>query len=193
MTKETETKQIKKTAPKKTAPKKAKEVEVVEEVVEVVEKPVRATRKQIDANALIPCRSTTHGGLTYISKRTGERVVWDDYDDVQDITMGELKNLYASSPAFINDVMFVIDDEEAVEALNLTRLYDTIFDIGNLEDFFDKEYNELESLLEKLPKGLKKTVASKAGEMVKNGTLDSRAKIKLVEEKLKVDLQILAD
>lgn len=190
MTKEVEKKETKKTAPKKVAPKGTVEVEAVEEVVE---KPARATRKQIDTNALIPCRSTTHGGLTYISKRTAERVVWDDYSDVQDITMGELKNLYASSPAFINDVMFVIDDEEAVEALNLTKLYDTIFDIGNLEDFFDKEYNELETLLEKLPKGLKKTVASKAGEMVKDGTLDSRAKIKLVEEKLKVDLQILAE
>lgn len=191
MTKETEAKQTKKTVAKKTAPKKVSEPVV--EKVEEVKAPERAKRAQIDPNALVPCRSTTHGELIYISKRSGERIIWEDYDDVQDITMGELKNLHASSPSFINDVLFVIDDEEVVDALKLTKLYETIFDIGNLEDFFDKEYNELEKLLEKLPKGLQKTVASKAGEMVRNDKLDSRAKIKLIEEKLKVDLQILAD
>lgn len=187
----TESKQTKKATTKKATPKKVNEPAV--EKVEEVKTPERAKRVQIEPNELIPCRSTTHGELIYISKRSGERVIWDDYGDVQDITMGELKNLYASSPSFINDVLFVIDDEQAVDALKLTKLYETIFDIGNLEDFFNKDYDELEKMLEKLPKGLKKTVASKAGEMVKDGSLDSRAKIKLVEEKLKVDLQILAD
>lgn len=153
----------------------------------------RAKRVEIDSNELIPCRSTTHGNLIYISTRTGERIFWYDYGDVQDITMGELKNLHSSYPSFINDVLFVIDDEDAIEYLGLSKLYDTIFDIGNLDTFFDKEYRELEDTLSKLPKGLKDSVSTKAREMIKEGTLDSRSKIKLIEEKLQIELLLFED
>lgn len=195
MTKEIEDKKAtKKTPVKKVAPKKTEEVEVVVVEEEKVEKkPVRAKRVEIDMNELIPCRSTTHGNLIYISKRTGERFFWNDYGDVQDIPFGELRNLNSTYPAFIKDVLFVIDDEEAVEALGMAKLYEGIFDIEDIETLFDKEYRDLEETLEKLPKGLKDSAATKARELMKSGKLDSRSKIKLIEEKLKIELLLLED
>lgn len=178
---------------RKTPVRKKVEAQEVEVKKEEVKQPVRTKRTQIDANELIPCRSTTHGELIYISKRTGERIVWDDFGNVQDITMGELKNLYSSSPKFITDVLFVIDDEEAVEALNLTKLYNGLFDLTNIEDFFDNSATQMSNLLDKMPLGLRQAIASKAGEKVKNGTLDSRNKIKVLQDKLKIDLLILEE
>lgn len=196
MTKETKkTTPVKKTTPAKKAVKKVEtpKVETVKKEAPATKAPARAKRIEIDHNELIPCRSTTHGGLTYISKRTGERIFWEDYGAVQDITMGELRNLYASSPSFITNVRFVIDDEEAVEALGLVKLYEDIFDIGDLDDFFNKDYRELEEILPKLPKGLKDSVATKARAKIADKTLDSRSKIKLIEEKLQIELLLLED
>lgn len=187
MSKEQEIKKA--TVTKKTVKRKTETKKV--DAKEVDKKPtIRAKRVEIDQNALIPCRSTTHGNLIYISRRTGERIFWNDFGDVQDITMGELRNLYSTYPAFINEVLFVIDDEDAVEYLGLTKLYNSLFYIDDLDSFFDRDYDELEEILPKLPKGLEESVATKARELIKEGTLDSRSKIRLIEDKLKIDLTI---
>ena len=193
MAKETEDKKTK--VEKKVAPTKKKvEPKVEKEQKATVETtPVRQKRKDIDANELVSCRSTTHGNLIYISKRTGEQFFWYDFGTTLDIPYGELKALNATAPEFIKDVLFVIDDEEAVEALGLKKMYDQLFDIEDIESLFNMKYEELEVTLDKLPKGLKDSVATKALEMVKTGEFDSRSKIKLIEEKLQIELTLLAD
>lgn len=155
-----------------------------------------ATRKKaikIDLNEMIPVRSVTKGGLTYISPKTGLTVIWDDYNTVEFLEFGELLTMKASKGRFLTEPYVVIDDEEVAEKLGLTGIYENMIDTENLEDFYKQSIDAMREQLEKLPRGIKKLIADKSRELVQEGKLFDIRKIKLIEEKLAVDLQILMD
>lgn len=175
----------------KVTKQKDESIEDVKEVKEP-EKPSKTRERkkkiEIDRNEMIACRSTTDGRLVYLSPRTREQYIWAKYGAIQFIDMGELLSMQASSPGFLHNVRFVIDDDEAAEYLGLNKFYETVFQVEDLGKFLKKSYSELEEALPKLPEGLRDSVASKARVMVEDGTLDSRRTIQLIEKILKVEL-----
>lgn len=190
-------KETKKAVAKKPAPKKAPSSKVEAKEAEVVETPKeapkRAKRVEIDRNEMIPCRSVTDGVLIHISDRTRARFLWSDYGVVQYVEMGELLDMRASHPKFLNDIQLVVEDDDAVEYLGLTEKYKSIVGFDDLEEFFEKDYDEISVILDKVPVGIKQSIASRARKMIEDGTLDSNNKIKLIEEKLKVDLKMFVE
>lgn len=188
----------KKATPKKTTPKKAsvkkveaKDVEAVEEVKPKA--PTRKKRVEIDRNEMIACRSMTNGKLIYISDRTRSRYVWSDYGTLQYIEMGELLDMRASHPKFLDDVRLIVEDEDAVEYLGLTHKYETLDGIDNLDALFDKPADELLDILPKLPKGVQHSVSTRARKLVEEGTLEKLNTIRAIEEALNIDLKMFAD
>lgn len=169
-------------------------VEAVQEQPDVKETPVveiaRKKRVEIDRNDLVLVRSAVKGDLIYISKRSSDRFEFNEFGATDYITMGELITMKSTQPRFLKEAWLVIDDEDAIEFLGLTDLYETIFEIGDLEKFFSKSDTEMEKLLTNMPTGYKNTLATKAREMIESGELDSNKKIKLLEDKLDVDLKI---
>lgn len=192
MTKETEVKKptVKKVAPKAVPKSTIPKEDVVEDVVVEDTIPKRKKKIEIDRNEMVACRSTTGGKLIYVSTRSGNKYVWRDYGAVEYIDVGELLTMKSSQPTFLEDVLFVIDDEEAATFLGLDETYENVFQLGDINSFLKKDAKELEEILPKLPAGLKATVAAKAREAMENGTLDSRSIIKLIEDKLDVSLQV---
>lgn len=182
----------KKTTPKKTAAKKVAVEKVETQEVEVVEKakPVRNKRIEIDRNDMIPCRSVTNGTLVYISDRTKARFLWSEYGVVQYIDMGELLDMRASQPKLLNDVMIVIDDEEAVQYLGLTEKYESLANIDDLDSFFAKSEAEMKKILPKLPNGIKQSIATHARKLIDEGELGDLNKIRILDEHLKTHLKV---
>lgn len=178
------------TAAKKTTATKAVET-VLEEVVEEVKvQPKRAIKKaRIDNNELIPVRSTQNS-LIYISKRTGEQIEWSSFGEVQDISYGELNTMKSNQKRFFTEGWIIVEDEEAIEQLGLTKQYQDLLDINDMDEFFNMEIEDMEESLEKMPRGYKKSLAVEARKRIEEGGLDSRSVIKLLEEKLDVDLKI---
>lgn len=186
-------------APRKTTPKKetAKKVETVETETAEVEapvvekaKPARAKRVEIDRDELIACRNAVDGSLIYISDQTRQKYNWDSYGRVQYITMGELMVMQGSQPRFLDDVWLIIDDEEAAQYLGLTKRYESLVGLEDLDAFFDLSLKEIEEILPKLPNGLKTTVATRARKLIQEKKLDSGNKIRLLEEKLNIELKM---
>lgn len=175
--------------------------EIVEETVEqVIEQPVTQPIQQnmtqravkaakIDQNELIPCRSTQQK-LIYISKRTNETIEWYNFGDVQYVSYGELVTMKATQPRFLKEMWIVIDDEEAINQLGLTKEYQNIFEIDDLDSFFNLSANKMSEILTNMPRGFKTSIAIAARERIQSGVLDSRNAIKVLEEKLDVDLKI---
>ena len=196
--KTTPAKKATKAKPKKPATKKvevAKE-EVVEEVTEdVVEEKPRTRRKamQIDLNEMICVRSVTKGGVIYISPKTGMQVTWEDAGVEEYIEFGELLTMKASRPRFLNEPFIVVDDEECAEVLGLTKMYETIAGVDDLDVFFSQKPDVIEAKLDKVPKGIKKLIGDKSRELVQKGELFDIRKIKILESKLEIDLQMLMD
>lgn len=175
------------TQAKKEVEPKVEAVEVIqEEKVEV--KPKRQKRIEIDRNEMIACRSSVNGLLIYISPRTKEKYLWDDFGAVEYLEMGELMTMKSSSPKFLKDAQLIIDDPEAAEYLGLTEIYDNLIDLDDLDDFFDKDVDEIAKVLPKLPTALKSAIATRARSLVVDGTLESFGKIKIIEKELDVDL-----
>jgi hypothetical protein len=174
----------------KATPKK-EVVEVIEEVkVAEAKKPTRIKRVEIDHNELIACRNAVDGSLIYISDQTRQKYLWDAYGRVQYLPMGELMTMQGSQPRFLNDVWLIIDDEEAAQYLGLTKLYESLVELENLDSFFNLPIKQMEEILPKLPKGLKTTVATRARKLVEDKSLDSGNKIRLLEDMLNIELKM---
>lgn len=182
---------------KETAPKvetvTEETVKAVEEVkeVQVETKPSRKKVNQIDLNELIPIRSLTNHKLVYVSKATNSKYVWSNYGDIEYLTYGEINTMKAQYPRFIHDCLIAIEDDEVIEILNLGKLYENLYTVDELDELFKKSSYELEELLPKLPNGVKKSVVSRAKELIENEELVDFRKIKTIEELLNVDLSIL--
>ncbi|MBL4950991.1 hypothetical protein JK635_01895 [Neobacillus sp. YIM B02564] len=159
--------------------------EIVKEVKQVKRK------KQLDQDILIPCRNVTDGMLVYISKKTGLETTWVEHDAEEYLTVGELLTMRASQPKFLTEPWLVIDDEDASEYLDLKKLYDKLVGIEDLDEFFEKPVSEMEEILNKIPRGLKETIGIRARKKIEDESLYDTRKIKLIEEKLKIDLSIL--
>lgn len=190
----------KKPVARKTVPQKAKVAKDSEKkpvkddvettVPEVKEEPKRKKKIEIDRDEMIACRSTTGGKLIYVSSRSKDKYVWRDYGSVEYIEMGELLTMKSSQPTFLENVRFVVDDDEAATFLGLDRIYENMIQLDDINNLFNKNATDLGEILSKLPAGLKATVASKAREALENGSLDSRSVIKVIEDKLDVSLQV---
>lgn len=190
----------KKTTPRKTNTRATKAVEnpvveAVEEVVETVEtptpQPVAKPKKRLEINRddLIPCRATRQS-LVYVSKRTSEKFEWSAYGDIQYITLGELITMKSTQPRMLKEGWLIVDDEEAIEQLGLAKMYGNLFEIDDIDEFFDLPESEIKRILTNMPRGFKTSIATFAREKIESGELDSNRKIKLLEDLLDVDLKI---
>ncbi len=179
-----------------TTPRTTKKVEdtPVVEKMEVVEQAqtVRQKKVQIDRDELVRCRNITGGRLTYISKKTGLQVIWTEHDDYEEIDVGELLTMKSSQPKFLNKPWIVVEDEEVAEYLGLKQLYKDMADTEDLDAFFDKPTQEMSVILDKIPQGTKDAIAVTARKKIEDETLYDNRKIKLLEDKLKIDLSILS-
>lgn len=178
----------KKTVPRKSVTKKVAPIakQSIEETQPTLQ---RKKRIEIDRNEMIPCRSTVNGELIYISNRTKAKYIWEDFGVTLDLEMGELLDMNGSNRKYIHDGYIVVDDAEASEYLGLTKIYDEIAHIDDIEVLFGKSAEDLLVVLPKLPKGMRESLATKARSMVEDGSLDSIGKIRAIESVLGVDLE----
>lgn len=159
--------------------------------VEETPKPVVRAKKRLEINRddLIECRSAVNN-LVYVSKRTGEKFEWAMYGDVNYITLGELITMKSTQPRMLKEGWLIVDDEEAIEQLGLAKMYGNLFEIDDIDEFFESDEREIKRILTNMPRGFKKSLATFARERIQSGDLDSNRKIKLLEELLEVDLKI---
>lgn len=161
---------------------------VQEEVKTVSSQPVRKARIELDRNLLIPVMNNTTGTLIYISKKTGAEWKMQGYGAVDEMELGELITMKSAHPKFLNQPWLIILDDEVVEYLGLTKLYENVLKPEELDEFFDLPIDEMESIMKKAPMGMKQLIASKAKQMYADGILDSVKKKELIESTFGIDL-----
>lgn len=182
------TTKTKKTTNKKTTKTVEPTVEeTIEEVKHVKEKaPEKAKKKKVDLDTLVSCRNITDGQLIYISRKTGLQTLWANYGDEEFIDVAELLTMKASQPKFLTEPWLIIDDDDVIEYLGLKHLYSKIFDLDDIDTFFDVSVDEMKTILDKIPNGIKESIITRARKKIEDETLYDTRKIRLLEEKLKV-------
>lgn len=163
-----------------------------EKVVEKVKEETQVRRKkQIDLNLEVPVRNVHDGEVIYVSRKTGLQTLWNSYGDEVFMDVSELLTMKASQPRFLNEPWIVIDDEDVAKHLGLDKLYEKLVGTEELEGFFELSISEMENVLNKIPKGMKDSIAIRARKKFEDETLYDNRKIRLLQDKLKIDLNIL--
>lgn len=168
------------------------ENEFVEEKPVVEEtKPVAKQPKKFAQDDMILCRSVTYGELLLTGPKSKLLYSWANYGDVTEIPFQDLQALRSTRSSYLFRPRFIIEDEDLVElwAKDLKDMYDNLVD-EDVDALFKLPLNQFKSKLKKAPRGVQQAVKNIAGEKILNGSLDSLAKIKAIDEILGTDLKL---
>lgn len=171
-----------------------KQTETVEEStidVSTAEVSVKNVPKKYAPDDLIPCRSITYGELLLTAPKSKLLYSWSNYGDITEIEFQDLQALKSMRSSYIFKPRFIIEDLELVEQWNkdLGKIYSDIIEV-DVEDLFNLPLNQFKSKLKKAPSGIQQAVKNVAGEKILNGSLDSLAKIRAIDEILGTDLKL---
>lgn len=148
------------------------------------------TAKDVDMNQYITVKNGYPGKLVYVSKRTGETFVWENYGDEQDMQLMELRNVRNTSKKFFDHNWFVFDEEYdwVIDFLGVRAYYNNIINLEGIDALFQKEPKQIEAELATLTNGQKRTIAYRAMEKVRDKEIDSLSVIEVLERGLGVAL-----
>lgn len=142
--------------------------------------------KDVDTSQLIPVYNGFQGRLIYKSSRTGEEFQWDEFGDVQEIELRELRNVKSAAKSFFANNWFMFDDEYAwvIDYLGINNFYKNAISLDNFDDLFTKTPAEIEKIISKLTAGQKKSVSYRARQLILEEQIDSNKAIAALEKSL---------
>jgi hypothetical protein len=148
----------------------------------------RKSIPSIDKSQLVPVMNITNGSLVYQSRKTGMEIKFERYGDIEYLEIGELLTMRSSQRRFLDEPWVLILDEETVEYLGLDKLYRKLISPQNIDDIFNFPIQEFEKIIESSPRGYSQLIVSRAKVKIREGALDSVAKIKALEKRFKIEL-----
>lgn len=165
---------------------KIEEKEIKKEERVEIKKAPRVARK-IEPNELIEVRSVTENGLTYVSPKTGLKVTWGRYGDVEYLDFSEIMTMRSMSRKFLEKPYVVIEDEDVVLKLGLNRIYDNVLTKEEAQGFLALPLEEMKKQIKELPEGSRELIGETAISEV-GTTFNDINKIKFLEKELNVGL-----
>jgi hypothetical protein len=171
----------------------ANKKETVSEEMEVAteSKSTKKVARKFEPDDLIVCRSITFGELLLTGKKSKLLYSWANYGDTTEVEYQDLQALKSTRSSYLFKPRFIIEDEDLVEqwGKDFGDIYKNIEDI-DAEDLLKLPVAQLRSKLKKASKGVQLAVKNIAGDKILNGSLDSLAKIKAIDEILGTDLKL---
>lgn len=147
-----------------------------------------AIAKKIDPDQIVTVKNGFHGKLIYKSSRTGQRFVWEDFGDEQDMELSELKNARNSNKKFFINNWFMFDEEWIVEYLGMKQYYKYTISIDGFDNIFEKQPEEIEEIISGLSDGQKSSISYRARQLISEGKIDSNKVISTLEKSLHTEL-----
>lgn len=168
------------------------EAEAPTEEITKEESKKKAPRKFAQDDVIL-CKSVTFGELLLPGKKSQLLYTWADYGDATEVEFQDLQALRSTRSAYLNAPYFVIEDEELLEQWpELKTLYAKVaaLDVDNL---FNLPINQFKKRLREIPVGFKDSIKNIAGDKIRNGSLDSIAKINALDEILGTELKLMIE
>lgn len=163
----------------------------VDESQPKTKKPARKEAKKYAPDEMIPCRSITFGELFLTGAKTKFLYSWANYGDVTEVYYQDLQALKSTRSSYLLKPRFIIEDDELVEQWksDLGKIYSDIVAM-DVEEIFSLPLNQFKSKLKNAPSGVQQAIKNIAGEKIMNGSLDSLAKIKAIDDILGTQLKL---
>jgi hypothetical protein len=175
----------------------------------VVEKEVETTkiksapkrRLKLDDDVLLSVKSNVFGRLVYINHKNSDETQWEEYGEIQPLSVGDLRAMKAKQPDFFKENWITIvgvesaDDDydnvdmsEIYDALMISQYYQKSECPNDLNEVFAWSVNEIKEKLPKMTSSVKTSIIIRANELIIDGSLDSISKVKAIEEALNCSL-----
>lgn len=139
----------------------------------------------------IACRSVRCGKLTHESHKTFMRYEWSGYGDVCDVKYQDLIALRASKSTLLYAPWIIIENKElCAQWEDVAKLYDSFEGFEDAEAIFELSNDEFETLLRRAPQGMVNVITSTAIKMLRDNTLDSITKIRIIDDVFDTDLSM---
>lgn len=152
------------------------------------EKQTYKVKKELNPTMMVTVKNGFNGTLVYKSKRTGEVFVWDAFGSEQEMELQDLKAAKNTYKAFFVNNWFLFDDPEIIEWLGMSQYYKHALNTESFNELFHMSPEEIESTIQKLSDGQKKSVAFRAKQLIREGEIDSIKVINALERSLSVEL-----
>ena len=164
---------------------------VTEEIKSTIESEPKKAPRKFAPNDLIVCRSVTYGELLLSGVKSKLMYVWSNYGDTTEVEFQDLQALKSTRSSYLFRPRFVIEDEDLVEqwSKDFGTMYQDLVEV-DVDELFKLPIGKFKTALKKAPKGVQQAVKNIAGEKIMNGSLDSLAKIKAIDEILGTDLKL---
>jgi hypothetical protein len=169
-----------------------KKLKVEQEKSEPIAKEVKEIPKKekrvVNRDDLVTIMNTTTGRVLYTSKKTGAEWSFNDYGDTDEIEVSELITMRNAHPRYLKEPWLLVLDDDVVDYLGLSQLYENVLNPDELDQFFNLPEDQMKSIIEKAPRGIKQLIVSVANRKIANKSFDSLSKINLIEETFKIEL-----
>lgn len=183
-----------------TVDKVKEEVKEVEEVKVKTEEPKskrlnRKNRQQggvinIDRKRTVPVVSVSDFPIGYNCKLTNMYIKWANYGDEHYMSIEEVLNMNSDSEKYLRTPWLIVDDEEFMNVMGLSELYDLVFELEDLDKFFKQGVRTIKEKLNELSQGMRNDVLNRAVSMVYNGEINNLAVVSMLKREFHIDIDI---
>lgn len=161
----------------------------------------KATRQiKIEDGVSIKVKSGFYGVLHFRNPRSGETFIWEHMGDIQFLSMNDLKTMKAQDVGYFKNQWIVIvgvsedsnckaTSADICKVLAVDGYYKNFIDPASFNAACNWEDGEIAERVTMLSEGAKQNLIVALNGFIKDGTLDSRRKIKAFEKALECDLQ----
>ena len=165
--------------------------EVVEEKTPVF---VAPKKKSFEPSDGILCRSVCSGVLFIEGPKTSIMYSFADYDDETEIEYRDLVAMVRSRDKNVFEPRIMIEDDDFLEEYpEIDKFYSDRFKTRDIKAILEMNDSDMVEAISKLPKGAIENLKSIAAFQVANGYMDSRKKIKVLNEALGIDLDLVGE
>lgn len=181
---------IKKT--KTTEAAKSSTTKKVAEIKEDTAIEAKVEKKKFDQDSPISCHSVIEGGVYFTGGKTKIPYTFNCYGDEVDILYSDLALAVRIKSPYLFNPWFIVDDEDFIaEFPQLQKFYNENYSVRELKNILKLPIDEMVSEINALPKTAIESIKGIAASKVANGSIDSIAKIKALDEIFGTDLGLL--
>jgi hypothetical protein len=146
------------------------------------------TKSKLTPTTLATVKNGYQGVLVYKAQKNGERFVWKEFGDEQEMELGELKAAKSAHKAYFENNWFILEAPEVVEYLGVGQFYKNALSAADLDALLTKEPEEIIGAVNRLSAGQKKTLTARAQSLFAEGKIDSNKAIAALETALGLTL-----
>ena len=171
----------------KTAEAAVKPAEV--EAAPAVKAEPAKTKREFRDDDKIPCFSITPGEYLYEGAKSKTVYSWMDAGITEDMRYDDLSSAVRTrKPCVFKPRIVILDEDFLSEYPELQRLYDSMYSKDDLGQILRLEPSQMKQVISQLPDGAKDAIKSLAVESIENGTLDSVARVRILDQIFGTDM-----